>query len=230
MSLLSSISAGTLTPMTITSYTDASFSAMDTEYTCFVNPDQITFNYKIKSTRQETPGKKANTLKFVGVEPESISFDIMFDTTGVIPGSTGDVYAQITEFRELTYDYKGTIHRPNYLKLTWGSIIFKGVLTTLNVTYTLFSPQGVPLRAKASVTFEETMDPATIARTGDNQSPDMTHLRVVLEGDTLPLMCYKIYGDPSLYLEVARVNGLDHFTDLVPGMRIEFPPIVTPTK
>ncbi|MEO5641895.1 MAG: LysM peptidoglycan-binding domain-containing protein [Bacteroidia bacterium] len=230
MSLLSSISAGTLTPMTITSYTDASYSAMDTEYTVFVNPDQITFNYKIKSTRQEAPGKKANTLKFIGVEPESISFDIMFDTTGVIPGSTGDVYAQITEFREVTYDYNGTIHRPNYLKLSWGSIIFKGVLTTLNVTYTLFSPQGIPLRAKASVSFEETMDPATIARESDNQSPDMTHLRVVLEGDTLPLMCYRIYGDPTFYLEVAHFNGLDHFTDLVPGMRIEFPPVVTRTK
>ncbi len=226
MSLLSSISAGTLTPMTITAYTDASFSAQDSEYTVFVNPDQLTFNYKIKSTRQEVPGQGANTLKYVGVEPESLSFDIMFDTTGVIPGSTGDVYAQIKEFRKLTYDYNGTIHRPNYLQLSWGSIIFKCVLSTLNVTYTLFSPQGVPLRAKASVTFEETMDPATIARDDDNQSPDMTHLRTVLEGDTLPLMCYRIYGDPSFYLEVARANGLDHFTDLVPGMRIEFPPVV----
>jgi nucleoid-associated protein YgaU len=225
MSLLSTISAGTLTPMTITSYTDASFSAMDTEYTVFINPDQLTFNYKIKSTRQEVPGQGANTLKFVGVEPESVSFDIMFDTTGVIPGSSGDVYAQIKEFRALTYDYNGTIHRPNYLQLSWGSIIFKCVLSTLNVTYTLFSPQGVPLRAKASVTFEETMDPATIAREGDNQSPDMTHLRTVLHGDTLPLMCYRIYGDTSLYLEIARVNGLDHFTELIPGTRIEFPPI-----
>ncbi|MDQ3112384.1 MAG: tail protein X [Bacteroidota bacterium] len=225
MSLLSTISAGTLTPMTITSYTDASFTAMDTEYTVFINPDQLTFNYKIKSTRQDVPGQGANTLKFSGVEPESVSFDIMFDTTGVIPGSSGDVYAQIKEFRALTYDYNGTIHRPNYLQLSWGSIIFKCVLSTLNVTYTLFSPQGVPLRAKASVTFEETMDPATIAREGDNQSPDMTHLRTVLNGDTLPLMCYRIYGDTSLYLEIARANGLDHFTELVPGMRIEFPPI-----
>lgn len=226
MSLLSTISAGTLTPMTITGYTDASFSAQQEVYTVFVNPDQITFNYKIKSTRQEVPGTGANTLKFVGVEPESVSFDIIFDTTGVIPGSTGDVYDQITDFRRVTYDYNGTIHRPNYVQLSWGSIIFKGVLSTLNVTYTLFSPQGVPLRAKASVTFEESMDPATVAREGDNQSPDMTHLRTVLNGDTLPLMCYRIYGDPSFYLEVARINGLDHFTDLVPGMRIEFPPVV----
>jgi len=225
MSVLSSISAGTLTPMTITAYTDAAFSAQADEYTVLVNPDQITFNYKIKSTRQDVPGTGANTLKYVGVEPESVSFDIIFDTTGVIPGSSGDVYDQITDFRKITYDYNGTIHRPNYVQLSWGSIIFKGVLTTLNVTYTLFSPQGVPLRAKASVTFEESMDPATIAKDDDRQSPDMTHLRTVLEGDTLPMMCYSIYGDPSLYLEIARINELDHFTDLVPGMRIEFPPV-----
>lgn len=211
--------------MTITAYTDAAFSAQADQYTVLVNPDQITWNYKIKSTRQDVPGTGANTLKYVGVEPESVSFDIMFDTTGVIPGSTGDVYAQITAFRAITYDYNGTIHRPNYVQLSWGSIIFKGVLSTLNVTYTLFSPQGVPLRAKVSVTFEESMDPATIARVDDQQSPDMTHLRVVLAGDTLPIMCYRIYGDPSLYLEIARINGLDHFTKLAPGTQIEFPPI-----
>jgi hypothetical protein len=211
--------------MTITAYTDAAFSAQGDEYTVFVNPDQITFNYKIKSTRQDVPGTGANTLKYIGVEPESVSFDIIFDTTGVIPGSTGDVYSQIADFKKITYDYNGSIHRPNYVQLSWGSIIFKGVLSSLNVTYTLFSPQGVPLRAKVSVSFEESMDPATIARDDDRASPDMTHLRTVLDGDTLPLMCYRIYGDPSFYLEIARINGLDHFTDLIPGTRIEFPPV-----
>jgi hypothetical protein len=211
--------------MKITAYTDAAYSAKGDEYSVLVNPDQITFNYKIDNTRQKVPGTGANTLKFVGVEPETVSFDIMFDTTGVIPGSTGDVYAQIEAFRKVTYIYNGTIHRPNYVQLSWGSIVFKGVLTTLNVTYTLFSPQGMPLRAKASVTFEETLDPVTLARQDDRQSPDMTHLRTVLDGDTLPLMCYRIYGDPSLYLEVARYNGFDHFTDLKPGMHVEFPPV-----
>jgi nucleoid-associated protein YgaU len=38
-------------------------------------------------------------------------------------------------------------------------------------------------------------------------------------------MCYAIYGDASLYTEVARINELDHFTAIKPGMRIEFPPI-----
>lgn len=164
MSLLSGISAGALTPMTITAYTDATYSSQSDEYTVMINPDKIAYNYKVKNTRQPVPGTGGNTLKYIGVEPETVSFDIVFDTTGVIPGSTGDVYDQITAFRKITYDYNGAIHRPNYIQLSWGTFIFKGVLTTLNVSYTLFSPQGEALRAKASVTFEETTDPSTLAR------------------------------------------------------------------
>ena len=56
-------------------------------------------------------------------------------------------------------------------------------------------------------------------------SPDLTHERVVKEGDNLPLMTYRIYGDPKYYLEVARVNGLTNFRKLTPGQKIVFPPI-----
>lgn len=222
---MSGISAGTLTPMKITAYSDAKFSSKAGEYTVLINPEKISYTYNVNHSKQTVPGTGANTLKFNGVEPEKVSFDIWFDTTGVIPNSTGDVYDQIEAFRKITYDYQGSIHKPNYVQLSWGTFIFKGVLTSLSVVYSLFSPQGEALRAKASVAFEETRDPDTIVKEDGQNSPDMTHLVTVQEGDTLPLMCFKIYGDAALYTEVARVNGLDHFTTLSPGMRIEFPPI-----
>jgi nucleoid-associated protein YgaU len=222
---MSGISAGTLTPMKITAYSDAKFSSKSGEYTVLINPEKITYTYNVNHTKQTVPGTGANTLKFNGVEPEKVSFDIWFDTTGVIPNSSGDVYDQINSFRKITYDYQGSIHRPNFVQLSWGTFIFKGVLSSLSVVYSLFSPQGEALRAKATVTFEETRDPVTIVKEGNPNSPDMTHLINVVEGDTLPMMCFRIYGDPTLYTEVARANGLDHFTDIRPGMRIEFPPI-----
>ena len=42
-----------------------------------------------------------------------------------------------------------------------------------------------------------------------DQSPDLTHVRMVKAGDTLPGFCEQIYGDPRLYLKVAAANGLD---------------------
>jgi nucleoid-associated protein YgaU len=60
------------------------------------------------------------------------------------------------------------------------------------------------------------------------QSPDLTHVRVVEEGDTLPLMAKRIYGDSKYYLEVARVNRITSFRKLKTGQRIFFPPIQKP--
>jgi nucleoid-associated protein YgaU len=47
----------------------------------------------------------------------------------------------------------------------------------------------------------------------------------VKAGDSLPALCYQIYGDPGYYLEVARFNRLDDFRRLQPGTRVVFPPV-----
>ena len=38
-------------------------------------------------------------------------------------------------------------------------------------------------------------------------------------------MAFRIYGDASLYLEVARVNKLNDFRNIKAGDRISFPPL-----
>ena len=44
-------------------------------------------------------------------------------------------------------------------------------------------------------------------------------------GDTLPLMCYRIYGEPKHYLSIARINNINNFRSLEPGINLQFPPI-----
>ena len=46
----------------------------------------------------------------------------------------------------------------------------------------------------------------------------------VKKGDTLPLMCFKIYGDSKYYVQVAAVNRLSDFRNLQVGNEIFFPP------
>jgi nucleoid-associated protein YgaU len=47
----------------------------------------------------------------------------------------------------------------------------------------------------------------------------------VKKGDTLPLMCYRIYGDSRYYLQVAMANRLTNFRNLQVGDELFFPPI-----
>ena len=56
-------------------------------------------------------------------------------------------------------------------------------------------------------------------------SPDLSHRVQVCEGDTLPLLCHRIYGDASYYPEVARFNRLQGFRHLPAGLQLDFPPL-----
>ena len=56
-------------------------------------------------------------------------------------------------------------------------------------------------------------------------SPDITHKRIIKQGDTLALMTQKIYNDQHYYMDVANVNRLDGFRKTTPGTEIFFPPI-----
>ena len=51
---------------------------------------------------------------------------------------------------------------------------------------------------------------------------------MVVDGDTLPLLCREIYGSASYYLRVAQVNRLDDFRNLTAGQELIFPPFARP--
>ena len=57
------------------------------------------------------------------------------------------------------------------------------------------------------------------------QSPDMSRLVTVKEGETLPYLCHRLYGDSLLVREVARFNELDSFRNIPAGTQLLFPPL-----
>lgn len=48
----------------------------------------------------------------------------------------------------------------------------------------------------------------------------------IKEGDTLANLCEQEYGNANLFLAVAQYNHLDHYTDLTPGSKLYFPPLI----
>jgi nucleoid-associated protein YgaU len=89
----------------------------------------------------------------------------------------------------------------------------------------LFKPDGTPLRATARAKFKGFVEDDLRVAKENNSSSDLTHIREVKEGDTLPLMTFRIYGDSKYYLEVAKVNRITNFRKLTVGQKIFFPPI-----
>lgn len=213
------------TKLTIKAYSDPQLSSEAGSYTARVNPEKYRLHYEVVYNKQPAAGSESVPALFDHAPAQELSFELLFDATGAIPNSATDLSAEIKSFLHLVYDYQGNIHQPYYLKLFWGSLVFGARLKQLELSYTLFRPDGSPLRAAASVTFVSFIDPKTMAAQENKSSPDMTHGITVTEGDTLPLLCYRIYGDASLYPQVARANGLTHFQKLTAGTRLVFPPL-----
>lgn len=196
---------------------------------CFkalINPESYTVEQKLKFTEKQGSGTSGKELKYEYSEPEEMTFEFLFDNTGIIDENPRESIADdLKKFRELVIDYKGDTHEPRYFILAWGTFLFRGRATEVSITYKLFAPDGTPIRAIAKVKFKASIEELKRAAKENKQSPDLTHERIVKAGDTLPLMCQRIYGEAKRYLQVAEYNSLSNFRNLVPGQRLLFPPI-----
>lgn len=205
----------------------------DDSFEALINPETYTLSYKLKFSQggqgQGTSGKQ---LKYEYTEPAEMSFDFLFDNTGIIDGEPRDSVADdLQRFKQVLIDYKGDSHEPRHFKLVWGEkSIFKGRVSALDIVYKLFNADGTPIRATAKVTFKSSIEEEKRAAKENKQSPDLTQQRMVKAGDSLPQLCYQIYGDPRHYLQVASRNGLSNFRQLTPGTTLTFPPIAATTS
>lgn len=223
-------SRGELTKLKIIAYSDPEFSnkVSDGEFTTLINPDKYALNYKIVVNEEEAEGNSSTAPRFTKTLPENLDLNIVFDRTGAIKTSAASedgIIDDIEKFKKVVFDYNGDIHKPNYLKISWGTLLFKGGLTEMDLEYKLFNPNGIPIRATAAIKIKGTVEDDLRLAMEDNKSPDLTHLRTVKDGDTLPLMSYRIYGDSKYYLEVAKANDIHDFRSLSIGKQLFFPPL-----
>ncbi|MEL6132139.1 MAG: LysM peptidoglycan-binding domain-containing protein [Bacteroidota bacterium] len=202
------------------------------EFTVQINPENYAQTFEIEYDEDQAPGTSDKLPKYNKTKPQVLEFEFVFDSTGAVPGTTDEqrtsafgVLETIDQFKKVAFSMDGETHQPPFLILSWGTLLFKCVLTGMTLTYKLFRPDGTPVRAVIKAKFQGLIEDALRVAKENKQSPDLTHVRVVQAGDTLPLMCETIYGDPKYYLEVARINKLINFRNLRIGQKIEFPPL-----
>ncbi|WP_299843915.1 hypothetical protein [uncultured Roseovarius sp.] len=212
-----------LSKLKIIAYSDNELRSKTGDYTLQINPKTVTHSHSSSFSPAKGSDAAGTILKFHTQKPQEMSFDFVIDTTGVVPGAKS-VASEIEKFRNIAYTFQGKIHSPNYLKIIWGGLAFKCMLTRLNIAYQLFAPTGKPLRAKLSVGFRQHQTPEDLTRRADKKSADLTHFDIATTGMTLPLMAYRVYDRPDLYVEVARANDLNDLVHLTAGQSVRFPP------
>lgn len=216
----------------MTAFSDGSFMKPSDNipiYTVMINPKSIKWNRKITYSDKQPLDSSTSSQKYRSTPSIELNFDIIIDCTGVVDASRLDMSKEITDLEKVVYTYSGKIHRPNYVRIQWGhGQLFDSVLKTFNTEYTLFKPNGDPLRAKVSLSFGEYIAPKKAKKKEKKTSPDITHLVEVVEGESLPQLSSKIWDTPNFYIQVAQYNDLNKFRNLKGGLELVFPPIIKP--
>ena len=195
-----------------------------------LNPKKFNLDKTVSFSKGCPVGTIGSESKFRAIEPKTLSFEFLIDGTGVvnapIPGvGSDDVTTQLEDLSKVVYQYSGKNHEPNVVKILWGKLLFYGRLTKMTSDYTLFAPSGAPLRATVSVDFSSYVSPKEEELRKNKNSPDLSHRVTFKEGDTLPLLCYRIYKDSGYYAAVAGYNKIVDFRNIKPGTEIAFPPL-----
>jgi hypothetical protein len=190
-----------------------------------INPASLKFDKKIKYNEFKLFGASSGYVKYDAHAPSTLSFEFVLDSTGIAYEKKEALDKTLKNFEKIAYDMDGNIHRPNGLTVSWGSFVFQCHLTALSYDYTLFSPEGEPLRVKVSVTFTDDIPLEEAEKRANKQSPDMTHIITLKSGESIAGWCNEIYGDASYCMDVARYNRLAGFRNIPAGTKIAFPPL-----
>ncbi len=207
------------------------------EVAVLFNPAEYNLAEAANYSEKNIPGLSGPITQFISGAASTLNMTLMFDTYETSPSeASGNVAAKMSESkinptdvtlltRKITglLNIDGSLHRPPICEFIWGSLCFKGVVTNVNQSYTMFMENGMPVRAKLEITFKSVLDLQESKKQAPFESPDRTKCRVIKQGTQLWELAWEEYGDPSMWRLIAKENGLLSPLDLYPGQVLKLP-------
>jgi hypothetical protein len=203
---------------------DAQGKAKD-EIPVLFNPGEYSMDKSNEFANINIPGLESPLLQFVRGGLETLTMDLFFDTyTDEKPEKEKRDVRDYTDRIVNLLKIDSDLHAPPVLKFVWGSLDFTCVLSKVNKKFTMFRPDGKPVRATLSVTFNEFKTEKS-TKEKPLQSRDRTKHRILKDGDSLWLIAAEEYGDPAMWRDIAIANKIDNPRILETGRGIVIPPV-----
>ena len=187
------------------------------------NPAELKLDKNARWPKMATAGRDSARATFTYGEPYSLTLELFFDTYEMgedVRGYTGDIVQLVT--------VRGDLQRPPRCMLSWGENVFgdsQWALQSLNQRYTLFLPDGTPVRATLGCSFLEWRSAKEEARAVKRSSPEVAKTRVLKRGETLSSIAAEEYNDPGLWRAIADLNRIHNPRRIAPGQVLAIPPI-----
>jgi hypothetical protein len=193
------------------------------------NPEEYTLNREINYAQAAIPGLSAPILQFVNGAMQTLEMELFLDSyeqhktgSAVVNSAQSDVRVLVARVTDLM-SIDPTTHAPPVLLFTWGSLSFTCVLARCSQRYIMFLPDGTPVRARLTVTFNEYRNIDLEAKEVKRETSDFSKRHVVSQGETLSGIASGEYGDPALWRVIAIANDLQFARNLPPGLNLLLP-------
>ena len=201
------------------------------ELECQFNPAELTIKKANTWNGAISPNFNSPRLKFGGGESATYSLSLFFDSYSV-EGGPKDVREFTNKLLQLTLRGAGysmflvPYSFPPTVTFIWGKItLFKAVVESVQISYTMFAQDGTPIRAKADVSFKqsELIGDDVIPAQNPTSRTDSRKTRIARSGQRLDQIAYEEYGDARYWRLLAEANQMDDPFHLVDGQILVIP-------
>jgi nucleoid-associated protein YgaU len=192
------------------------------------NPKEYSISKAATWNRPTSKGAKhATAPEFGGVQPQTVQMELFFDDWE----GSGNLVKDIETLLGWLKPTDKSINQkkkpqPLALQFQWGGrqplSEFRGFLKSVSAKYTMFRPDGTPVRATANISLEELpSDPKPTNPTSGAREGRRRH--VMAAGDSLHSIAYREYEDPALWRGLALFNEIDDPLRVRPGTPLLIP-------
>lgn len=211
-------------------------------YTVQYNPTELQFEKAAQLAEINIPGLDAPLQQYVRGNAEKLSLEIFCDTTdaGMGIGATS-VTSETDKYYQLVKMIP-KLHAPPVVTFIWNNAFpgdsvhkawggaqrrtsFTGVAESVRSRFTLFSPEGVPLRATVNLVLREWRPIEKQLGKQNPSSPDRTHRHVLTRGETLSAVAGRYYDRAGDWRAIADGNDIEDPRRLAAGLVLSVPAI-----
>jgi len=189
-------------------------------------PKELNISKQNNWQASNSPKTNAPKFEFKGGGAETLKLQLFFDTyidkEDVREKYTNAIYG-LMRIDEASRDKKTKKGRPPTVRFQWGKTVgFNAVITNISQRFSLFLPDGTPVRAVLDVSFQE------VEEDYKKQNPTSggvggERLWLVKDGDTLACIAFNQYADSNHWRLIADANRLTQVRTLSPGTMLMIP-------
>lgn len=195
---------------------------------CMFNPYEYTVRKSNTYVERGQNRADASSQEFAKAGAQELNLKLTFDTyeSGLDVTLTTTRLWQLMEFRTRQENGQDRKIPPPRVAFEWGGFRFVAVITTMSQKFTMFKPDGTPVRATVEATFSQDRDPNE--RISQPQNPtsgggEVERVWRVVAGDRLDTIAYEVYGDATKWRLIAEYNQLVDPLRLRGGQQLSIP-------